>query len=209
VPRQSTQTRSALIRAAEQLFAREGVHTAQTRDIVRLAGQANDSAVHYHFGSRYGLLAALCAQHIAEMEPARQADLEALRQAELIDDLPSVVGAVIAPMLGQLRTESGRDFLQIAAQLSCLAGVGTPHAAPLLAGTALREQLGAIEAILRPWLSRPVLVMRIASAINLLTAALADRARVIATGTRRSLTDSAFANELNTIVVAVLAAPPS
>ena len=68
----ATGTRAKLLRAGERLFAEHGIHGAQMRDIVRAAGQANDSAVHYHFGSRDGLLAAICAQHIDAMEPERQ-----------------------------------------------------------------------------------------------------------------------------------------
>ncbi|MFC7467297.1 TetR family transcriptional regulator [Actinomadura keratinilytica] len=50
------------MRAAEEVFAAQGVDGAQLRDITRLAGQANPSAVQYHFGSRAGLLDAVMAE---------------------------------------------------------------------------------------------------------------------------------------------------
>lgn len=55
------ETRRKLLRAAEELFALKGVDGALTRDITRLAGQSNPSAVQYHFGSRQGLLDAVMA----------------------------------------------------------------------------------------------------------------------------------------------------
>ncbi|MBN9618825.1 MAG: TetR/AcrR family transcriptional regulator, partial [Actinobacteria bacterium] len=72
VPAEANATRQKLLAAGERLFATRGIHGAQLRDIVRAAGQANDSAIHYHFGSRDGLLAAICARHLAEMEPERE-----------------------------------------------------------------------------------------------------------------------------------------
>ena len=60
-----------LIRAGEQRFAREGVAGARLPDVVRDAGQANDSAVGYHFGSRQGLLDAIVAKHVVAMDAHR------------------------------------------------------------------------------------------------------------------------------------------
>lgn len=62
------ETRDKLIRAAEEIFAAQGPDGAQLRDIVRLAGQSNPSAVQYHFGSRAGLLDAVMAGRQARTE---------------------------------------------------------------------------------------------------------------------------------------------
>src|ERR1700712_5397478 len=90
-------TRARLLRAGEQRFAREGVTGARMSDVVRDAGQANDSAVGYHFGSRQGLLDAIVAKHVEEMDrrrtlPPREAGLRAL------------VDAVVAPTADLLAT---------------------------------------------------------------------------------------------------------
>ncbi len=58
VPTDATATRAKLMAAGERVFAEHGIHGAQLRDIVRAAGQANDSAVHYHFGARARVVAA-------------------------------------------------------------------------------------------------------------------------------------------------------
>ena len=51
--------RSALIEAAERLFAERGVEAVSLRDVSAAAGQRNHSAAQYHFGDRAGLIAAV------------------------------------------------------------------------------------------------------------------------------------------------------
>ncbi len=69
-------TKEQLILAAEHLFARQGIEGTHIRDINRLSGQRNPSAVHYHFGSKEGLLEAILVRHqqAVEVEVARRLD---------------------------------------------------------------------------------------------------------------------------------------
>jgi len=55
----SAQARQRLIRAALRLFAHRGVEAVSLRMINRDAGSRNNSALHYHFGSKLGLVAAI------------------------------------------------------------------------------------------------------------------------------------------------------
>lgn len=71
-------TRRRLILAGERLFARHGIDGVSLREIADVGGQANNTAVHYHFGSRDGLVAAISAYRIAELETIRQRMLGAL-----------------------------------------------------------------------------------------------------------------------------------
>src|SRR5260370_26040635 len=121
--RDATLTKEKLVRAGERLFAREGVDAAQTRNIVRLAEQANDSALHYHFGSRDGLLIAIYSKHIARMEGARQRSLTRLTKAGREHDARSLVAAIVLPTADELNSDDGRDFLRIIAQVACPARV--------------------------------------------------------------------------------------
>ncbi len=52
-------TRLALMRAAEQLFAQQGVDRVSLREIAIAAGQRNVSAATYHFGSKRELIEAI------------------------------------------------------------------------------------------------------------------------------------------------------
>lgn len=48
-----------LVIAAERLFARHGLDGVSLRQVAAEAGSGNNSAVHYHFGSKHGLIAAI------------------------------------------------------------------------------------------------------------------------------------------------------
>ena len=61
--RDGSATRERLVDAAEHVFASLGIEDANLREINRAAGQSNNSALHYHFGSREALLQAVVRRH--------------------------------------------------------------------------------------------------------------------------------------------------
>lgn len=195
----ATETRSRLVKAGARLFAEQGVDAAKTRDIVWLAGQGNDSAITYHFGSRRGLLEAILAAGMARMEPVRAAvDLTGA-------GVPAVVAAIVEPIAAELRTEEGRDFLRVVAQVAGNAGVRTRQAPVFLAGTEIARQLSVLEQALRERLPEPVALERVAALIAFLTAVLADRA---ARPEPPLLTHDAFTADLVAMLTAAVQAPP-
>jgi AcrR family transcriptional regulator len=110
-------TRQALVEAATTAFAEHGVLTASLVDITRRAGQRNRGAVHYHFGSREGLLVAVLEQHTAFLAD-REGELLAHARTTPDDDLASVVEAIVRPAVELAETgPSGRDYLVIVGQL--------------------------------------------------------------------------------------------
>ena len=54
-------TRRRLLRSAEKLFAQYGIDAVSLNEIVH-ASKVNAAAIHYHFGTREGLLAAVIEQ---------------------------------------------------------------------------------------------------------------------------------------------------
>ncbi|HET6788217.1 MAG TPA: helix-turn-helix domain-containing protein, partial [Aquabacterium sp.] len=52
-------TPTKLVEAALSLFARHGIEAVSIRQITLAAGQSNESAVHYHFRNKAGLIAAV------------------------------------------------------------------------------------------------------------------------------------------------------
>jgi AcrR family transcriptional regulator len=63
--------RLRLLAAAERLFATRGLEVPN-REIVASAGQHNQSAITYHFGSRAGLIDAVCELHETPIARHRQ-----------------------------------------------------------------------------------------------------------------------------------------
>ena len=191
---------------AERLFAIDGVDGAQIRDIVRAAGQANDSAVHYHFRSRYGLLAAVCERKISEMEPDRRQLLDELRAEGRLADLPSLVHSLVSPTAALLASQDGRYFLGIVAQLGGRAGIRTGELPPPMVSTTLSVQLDLISAACLATRPEPVVLERVAIVIGMLTAALAERAGLIDSQRPTLLEHDEFVANLEAMIVAALLA---
>ncbi|WP_433477511.1 helix-turn-helix domain-containing protein [Spirillospora sp. CA-142024] len=206
MPKDARATRDALIRAGARLFAAHGIDAARTRDIVALAGQANDSAITYHFGSRAGLLEAILRAGITRMEPARAATLPTLHNG----DLHTITAAIVQPTADELRTEHGRDFLRITAQLAGHARIRDHRLPALLHDTALAEQLRHLQTACRATLPEPIALERISLLIAFLTAALADRTQRIdpATNDHTLLDHDTFTADLTAMLTAALQAPP-
>lgn len=197
--RDATLTRSRLIRAGERRFARDGVKGAKLSDIVRDAGQRNDSAVGYHFGSRQGLLAAIVAKHMVAMETLRAVpDPDA--------GLHAVVTAIVAPTASLLASEDGRDFLRIIEQIADWSGVGTGTRNEVLTGTVIGEQLDRLHGLLEPELGATLARERGALLVTFLTAALAERARARESSTRSRLGHERFVRHLADVLTGALSA---
>lgn len=71
-------TREKLKAAARRLFSVHGVDGVSVRDIVRAAGARNGASLHYHFGSKEGLIAELVQEGARRSERGRQIALNAL-----------------------------------------------------------------------------------------------------------------------------------
>ncbi len=94
------------------------MHNASLLEITRQAGQRNRGAVHYHFGSREGMLVAVLACREAEFLGPRERELLAIAESRPDDDLASAFEAVVRPSVELAETGlRGRCFLQIVAQL--------------------------------------------------------------------------------------------
>ncbi|MBX3202958.1 MAG: TetR/AcrR family transcriptional regulator, partial [Labilithrix sp.] len=116
--RGSGDTRVSLLRAAEKLFAARGVDAVSLREVSVAAGQANNSAVAYHFGSREGLVDAILERHSTPIQARYDAQSELLeRQGG--SSLRTLVEVLVLPIVGKLDDpDGGWEYLSLAAQLS-------------------------------------------------------------------------------------------
>jgi AcrR family transcriptional regulator len=94
-----SESKQRLILAAELLFAKSGIDGASLREIAARAGQANNSAVQYHFGSREGLVQAVFDHRMFQMEDRRGVMLAAARERGAINDLRSLFEILFLPQL--------------------------------------------------------------------------------------------------------------
>src|SRR5205823_7970633 len=65
-------TREVILTTAERLFAEHGVFAISNRQVSEAAGQGNNAAVGYHFGTKTDLVRAIIRKHTAEMEIVRE-----------------------------------------------------------------------------------------------------------------------------------------
>src|ERR1700754_3322912 len=65
-------TREAILAAAERLFAEHGVLGVSNRQVSEAAGQGNNTAVGYHFGTKTDLVRAISRKHLTRIDEARQ-----------------------------------------------------------------------------------------------------------------------------------------
>jgi TetR/AcrR family transcriptional regulator, regulator of cefoperazone and chloramphenicol sensitivity len=203
VPRDGTATRDRLLREAERLFARHGLYRVTIREVTQAAGQRNASAVDYHFGSREGLIEAILARHGDPTDEARGKHLAQLGPDATSRDL---LATLVVPYGAHLRTPEGRDYLRIVAQMTpAFSGWREPRAGT---GPWLREILGLLEGR-DPEVPVAIRRERVVEMMMLLTAAVAERARVIEEGEPLALDEAVFLADLTDVLAGVLRAPRS
>jgi AcrR family transcriptional regulator len=111
----AVETIDELIDTAERMFAADGVENVALTQIVAASGQKNRSALHYHFGSRGGVLTAVLDRRLTPINARRHALLEALpADARPID----IVRADIAALaLTVVEEPWGPAYISILAQV--------------------------------------------------------------------------------------------
>ena len=92
-------TRDAILNAAERLFVENGVSATSKRQVTEAAGQSNNAAVDYHFGSWSGLVQAVLERHVVDVEQRRERMLADLPQRP---DLHELVRCMVQPFTDHL-----------------------------------------------------------------------------------------------------------
>ena len=111
----SRETVDELLDLAERLFAKHGVEQVPLTRIVASSSQKNRSALHYHFGSREGMLAAVLDRRLKCINVLRQDILEKASDASRLSD---AVRAFVAPLCFVVLNEPwGPDYISILAQV--------------------------------------------------------------------------------------------
>lgn len=203
--RDATLTRERLLRAGEHLFARHGIDGVRVREINALAHQRNSSALHYHFGSRDGLLEAILAFHRGPIEERRAAMLDQL-DADARDDLRAVVETIVVPFAAELATESGRDYLRILPQVPGRRSLVAGDLPDTFGSDGIRRSLRYAHRCLTE-LDPVRREDRLANVIDFMTYTVSRRASDIESAASFRLPEEAFVTEIVDMSVGALRAP--
>jgi AcrR family transcriptional regulator len=151
VPRSSEPARRQLLDTALRLFAAQGIAAVSLREIRIAAKQRNAGALHYHFGSKEGLLRALLERELPPLVARRRA-LLAEAAALPAGDLRPVAAIFVLPFAEMATgTERERSVVRLINQLHDDVSLSFTQIADLVGDTAvgaasdlLRSRLGGI-----------------------------------------------------------------
>ena len=87
-------TRESILTAAERLFAEHGVFAVSNRQVSEAAGQGNNAAVGYHFGTKADLVRAIVRKHV---EPIERVRLRMLAEIGDSSDVRDWVACLVRP----------------------------------------------------------------------------------------------------------------
>ena len=102
----SDQSKQRLILAAIKLFAEQGIDGVSLRMINREAGAKNNSALHYHFGNKSGLVEAVVEYIQDWFEEAREKALADVEGAGPVVAVRDILQAFISPYLQLVENET-------------------------------------------------------------------------------------------------------
>jgi len=188
---QVAETRARLLRAGERLFAERGIHQVRLREINALAGQRNSSALHYHFGSRDGLVEAILSEHQTSMDVEVRPALDELVSAPGAPTVRAVVTIWVGALTDQLSTESGRDFLRILPQVLETVNRTVREGAELRSSAQSARTFSLLDTCLGD-LPTALRRERLVAYALILTTLFADRAALVESGAPLALDDAEF-----------------
>jgi AcrR family transcriptional regulator len=205
----SVATQQALMSAAEKLIAEKGIHNVTKREIVKAAGQKNESVLQYHFQNLEGLLTAIQQSRATQTQEKRAELLDHLfteTQQPTLRDLCKVM--VLPPFLlskkdpGYCRYLSAFSLepaLTVTSALSLVKSKGAGGDSGKVTGKWLRKLLAHLE--------EDAYLRRMDSAIRLASVSMSYQARQ--KEAFQGLESDLFINSLIDAMTGLLSAPVS
>jgi AcrR family transcriptional regulator len=201
--RDAEHTRALLMEAGEEVFARDGVRLGSLTAILRAAGQRNEAAITYHFGSREGLALAIIESRRVQYAAKRNDMLAEVAASGKPPTLRTALETLVCPLASAFETHSGRNYLRIVAQLFGELYHGErlrPRAADF------RQAIRLVQAAL-VHLPEEIAEERVIFAVSTMMEALATRAADLEHGPDVMLSDEVWTENLLLMMEAMLNAP--
>jgi AcrR family transcriptional regulator len=173
-------TQEAILKAAERLYAEHGVFAVSNRQVSEAAGQGNNAAVGYHFGTKADLVRAIEEKHRGPIERLREKMVADLGPAP---DMRDWVSCLVRPLTDHLEALGNPTwYARFAAQVMTDPAYHSMIVRDALSSPSLVEVINGIAACL-PELPADVRAERNVMGRNLLMHSCADRERGMAQGT--------------------------
>ena len=173
-------TQEAILTAAERLFAEHGVFAVSNRQVSEAAGQGNNAAVGYHFGTKTDLVRAIEQRHRVPIEQLRESMVAEMLQSGAGDDMRSWVACLVRPLTDHLAALGNPTwYARFAAQAMTDPAYYNIVVKDALTSESLVQVIDGINRCL-PELPIDVRVERNLMARNLLMHTCADRERAMA-----------------------------
>lgn len=118
-----------MIEVAEKLIGERGLDSVSMRDVAAAAGQRNNSAVQYHFGSRDGLIMQILRRRLHALDVERQRRLAEVDDQGLGTDLSALVQVLYGPIVDLLRAQpEAIHYARFLQRVGPVMGPGIPEA---------------------------------------------------------------------------------
>ncbi|MET0402146.1 MAG: helix-turn-helix domain-containing protein, partial [Cystobacter sp.] len=177
------ETRELLLVTAERLFAEQGVESVSNRQVSEAAGQSNNFAVGYHFGTREELLLAIVQRHSASVERHRTDMLARIQDSPDLRDWVSCLVRSLTEHYASLGSPSWNA--RFIAQVATHPVYRTLVASDAVSSPSMRQ---TVEGMFRrvPRLPEPVRLERSYMSRLLIVHMCADQERVLQEGSATS-----------------------
>jgi AcrR family transcriptional regulator len=113
----SEDTRNQIKAAAQMLFARHGVDAVTVQQIVSAAGQRNNAALHYHFGSKEELIRQMVVDGAAVLDRRRHEMLDEMKAAGGPKGIRDVMVVLVMPVIELGSDERWRGYIRFTSNL--------------------------------------------------------------------------------------------
>ncbi len=178
----ASSTQEAILVAAERLYAEHGVFAVSNRQVSEAAGQGNNAAVGYHFGTKADLVRAIEQKHRGPVEELREQMVSDLLASGGSGELRSWVACLVRPLTDHLEQLGNPSwYARFAAQAMTDPAYYNIVVKGALSSPSLVQVVDGFNRCL-PNLPADVHFERNIMARNLLMHTCADRERAFATG---------------------------
>jgi len=113
----SEETRNQIKAAAQMLFARHGVDAVTVQQIIDAAGQRNNAALHYHFGSKEELIRQMVVDGAAVLDERRREMLGEIEARGGPKSIREVMLVLMMPVIELGTDERWRGYIRFTSNL--------------------------------------------------------------------------------------------